>query len=202
MTGALELSQCTKATSEKKPTLNKPPIAYVVIPPNPPDVSPLPIHNIAKNTSFTVIKRNCNEKAPYPNKEIQGDFKTKSSQLFTKPFSTSEINSVRKSPNNQALPHTKFIRRPPNETSNHKASQHFERTRPSTADLKKNLVTERSSFRHFKLPMASSRRVPLRQVFDNNMNVRQTFVNEVVGGEINKMADEPSMERAVVFDEW
>ncbi|KAI2508473.1 hypothetical protein MHU86_6000 [Fragilaria crotonensis] len=187
-----------------KPSSIKPPVAYIIISPNPPNISPLPNPISSATHSFAVKKRDSHEcktqkplQARTENKAVTNN---STSMLSAKPHKRKPQNSNNPScfqtlnaKDENHPPQARAIHRP----STSKPSQVLVRTRPASAVMKQKLASIKSPVGHFKLPLASSRRVPLRQVFDQDMNVRQTFVSDIVG----ETKSAPKVTPVVVVDE-
>ena len=180
----------------EQPTLSKlsshkPPVPYIIVSSDPPNVSPLPSH--IPQHSYSVKKRDSRENETQRPAQAKAETKPatnnsttmissgpskKRTQSSTNPSRTSK----QKANDENVQPRTCVVTRPSAaEPSDSQPSQVIVRKRPATAEMKQKLATTKSPLLHFKLPLASSRRVPLRQVFDHDMNVRQTFVNDIVG---------------------
>jgi hypothetical protein len=190
----------------------KPPVAFIIISPSTMNVSPLPNPIPSATHSFAVKKRDSHEfKAQKP---LQVRTQTKAvtnnstSMLSSKPCKRKSQNSTNSSciqklsaKDENHLPQERVIQRTStSKPSDSRLSQVLVTTRPATAEMKQKFASIKSPGHQFKLPLASSRRVPLRQVFDHDMNVRQNFVSDIVGE--TKMSPDPKVTAAVVVDEW
>lgn len=156
MTLGSELPQVTI----NKVSTSKPPVPFVIIPQNPQNVSPL-YEGIASSKNENKNTNNC---------------KDRDRPVASKKFTDTTV----------AARPSQFIKRPveaknPEGPSHESQSQARVLNLPATVEMKTKFAACKSPLRQFKLPLAASRRVPLRQVFDNDMNIRQTFVNDVVG---------------------
>ena len=193
----------TRSAATTVTTTIKRPVSYIYIPHNPPNVSPLPTPAMvipeAARPSFVVKKRinNIDNKTEYsskkndPTKHLKNNAKRPAKVANSKKKDTLGSNDE----NKQCLATTLTIKRPAatkeikkkketnfdinNDENKQQPATLTISKRPATAEMKKKLLQSP----HRQLPLAS-RRVPLRQVFDNHMDVRESFVKEVVGKQV------------------
>lgn len=182
------------------PSSHKPPLQYIFIPSDPPNVSPLPSH--IPSNSFSVKKRDSREDETNTVKNNSTSMLLSGSNKKKSKSSPNPSRVIRqKDKDRNVQPRASFVIRPSAvKPSDAQPSQVVVRKRPATAAMKEKLSTTKSPLRHFKLPLASSRRVPLRQVFDHDMNVRQAFVNGVVGE--TKPVYFPEVAAVASVDDW
>jgi hypothetical protein len=153
-------SELPEATVNNVST-TKPPVPFVIIPQIPQNVSPLFRRMVSPKKENKNTTNDKDGDPPVASKKKVADTTSaaRPAQLIKRPVEAKH----------------------PAGLSHESQSQARVLNLPATAEMKSKFAARRSPIRQFKLPLAASRRVPLRQVFDNDMNIRQTFVNDVVG---------------------